>query len=334
MVGANHNGQSHRSRDHNRSRSRSPHREHAHSHRDKRRRTEDEVARVPRVPATLPLHARELSKNDYGAFKALFTLYLDVQKEIRLEDLDEKEARGRWKSFLGKWNRGELAQGWYDPATKQRADEGAADVKPDGAKQERRSPEYGMRAQEQPVHKSNRDNGESSDDDDFGPSIPAQTQLSQRVGPSIPNADDLSLVAELRAEDAVQDLKQFRTIRKAERTIQKERLDELAPRADPGSRERQLEKKREVRATVAAFKDAKDGGEVEMKDSDLMGDEGLEGFKKRKGEMERKKNERELRKEEQLRVRIAEREERLQKSREKESKTMEYLKGLARERYG
>ena len=71
-----------------------------------------------------------------------------------------------------------------------------------------------------------------------------------------------------------------------------------------------------------------------MRDSDLMGDDSIEGYKRRKVEMERKKNERELRKEEQLRARMAEREERLKTAREKESKTMDYLKALAKERWG
>jgi len=33
----------------------------------------------------------------------MFALYLDIQKQILLEDLDEREAKGRWKSFVGKW---------------------------------------------------------------------------------------------------------------------------------------------------------------------------------------------------------------------------------------
>jgi len=33
----------------------------------------------------------------------MFALYLDIQKQLVLEDLDEHEARGRWKSFIGKW---------------------------------------------------------------------------------------------------------------------------------------------------------------------------------------------------------------------------------------
>ena len=313
-----------------RSRSRSPYREshsHSHSHRHKRRRTED-----PKPPAVLPLHARQLSKHDFRAYEALFALYLDVQKEIRLEDLDEKEVKGRWKSFLGKWNRGELAEGWYDAATKQRADEAALgsysgqqddDVRP--------RPEYETRQR----HRTDPHEERSEDeDDDFGPTLPVRAHGTSRAGPSIPNAQDLELAAELRAEDRAHDLADLRYSRKADRTLQKERLEELVPRADPGSRERQLEKKREVAVTNAGFREAKESGDVEVKESDLMGDDGIEGYKKHKKDQERKKNERELRREEQLRVRQAEREERLKSAREKEAKTMEYLKALAKERYG
>lgn len=28
--------------------------------------------------------------------------------------MDKWEVKGWWKSFVGKWNRGELVEGWYD----------------------------------------------------------------------------------------------------------------------------------------------------------------------------------------------------------------------------
>jgi hypothetical protein len=49
------------------------------------------------------LNARPLSKHDYNAYRNLFALYLDVQKQLILEELSEREAKGRWKSFFGKW---------------------------------------------------------------------------------------------------------------------------------------------------------------------------------------------------------------------------------------
>jgi len=33
----------------------------------------------------------------------MFASYLDIQKQIILEELDEREVRGRWKRFCGKW---------------------------------------------------------------------------------------------------------------------------------------------------------------------------------------------------------------------------------------
>jgi hypothetical protein len=33
----------------------------------------------------------------------MFALYLDIQKQKVLDDLGEVEAKGRWKSFMGKW---------------------------------------------------------------------------------------------------------------------------------------------------------------------------------------------------------------------------------------
>lgn len=36
-------------------------------------------------------------------YKPLFQSYLDIQKQINIEDLDERELKGRWKSFVGRW---------------------------------------------------------------------------------------------------------------------------------------------------------------------------------------------------------------------------------------
>jgi hypothetical protein len=282
----------------------------------------------------LPFRAQPLSKHDLNTYKKLFALYLDVQKELCLEELDEKEVKGRWKSFLGKWNRGELAEGWYDPKTKQRTDNATANERL-SEREPRHSPGYEYKQRASGVNDGpHRDQEEDSENDEFGPAPPIQNQSSAKAGPTVPNAQDLELVAELRAEDLSLARADLAHARKADRKLQKERLEELVPRPDPGSRERQLEKKREVAATNAGFREAKEGGDVEIGDGELMGDDGIEGLKRRKAEVERKKNERELRKEELLRARQAEREERSRKAREKEEKTMEYLKALAKERFG
>jgi hypothetical protein len=51
----------------------------------------------------LPYKAKPLSKRQYEEYKPLFQSYLDIQKNIQLDDLDEREAKGRWKSFISRW---------------------------------------------------------------------------------------------------------------------------------------------------------------------------------------------------------------------------------------
>lgn len=180
----------------------------------------------------------------------------------------------------------------------------------------------------------------SSDDDSIGPTLPGQeaSKAGSRMGPTIPGIQDLELKREMEEEDRLAHRESIRQERKAERKAQKAELDELVPRAEPGTRERQLEKKAEVNAKMKAFRERSPGGAaMEVPDSELMGgggDDGIEGYKRKKAEYEKKKTERELRKEEFLRARMAEREERLKEHREKENKTMEMLKQLAKERFG
>lgn len=78
------------------SRSQSPHR---HRHRSHRTRSPQQA----HAPMELPYKSRPLTKRDYEVFKPMFALYLDIQKGKVLDDLDEVEVKGRWKSFLGKW---------------------------------------------------------------------------------------------------------------------------------------------------------------------------------------------------------------------------------------
>jgi hypothetical protein len=176
---------------------------------------------------------------------------------------------------------------------------------------------------------------EEQSDDDFGPAPPTSVA---RQGPTAPKLDDLAYRNELHADELARNRSNYtddlRHERKTDRTLQKSLLDELVPRADPGSRERQLEKKREVTGTLQSFRDAKESGDVEVAEGDLMGDDGFDGYKRKKKEEERKKSDREVRREEITRARAAERDERLSERRDKEGKTMEFLREIARERFG
>lgn len=272
------------------------------------------------------------------------------------------EARGRWKSFIGKWNAGTLSEGWYDPGTFQRAVENAAE-EPDEPAQARKEgedeydrvrqrgrgePGWKSEAQEteelddgRPI-RTKYDGGEESDSDEsIGPELPGQDgQLvkSKRAGPSIPTIEDLELKRENETEEAFARRKAAhedrKWERKAERNAQKERMEDLAPRAAAGTRERQLEKKREVNEKMKGFRDKGDGV-AEVPDEELMGGGGGIGeLKQKMSEYERKKTEREVRREEINRARNAEREQRLSEYREKEDKTMEMLRNLARQNFG
>lgn len=193
---------------------------------------------------------------------------------------------------------------------------------------------------------------ESESDDDIGPTLPGQESRSRsgRMGPSIPRMEDLELKngtfvnvillvlanwnLEMDAEDGLVRRDDIRFARELDRKEQKAALDELVPRAEAGTRERQLEKKKEVNEKMKSFRE-KSPGAGEVPDAELMGGgDSIEGYKKVKQEFERKKNERELRKEEILRARMAEREERLQEYRSKEEGTMSMLKALAKQRFG
>lgn len=250
----------------------------------------------------------------------MFASYLDIQKGKVLEDMSDAEVKGRWKSFVRRWNAGELAAGWYDPTALTRAIATAKALEED----------YAMAtaapAQTTTQHRPEPD----SDGDDVGPAPPPFSA----PGPARPTRSDITLRDEAIAEAQADARDSIKQARKDERKTQKERMEELVPRAEPGTRERQMEKKREVAASNRAFGDAKGGGDgvQDMPEGELMG--GDAGVKEMKLREERKKNDREIKREEMLRARAEEREERLGSMRERESKTMEMLRTLAKERFG
>lgn len=106
---------------------------------------------------------------------------------------------GNWLTFVR--NRGELAEGWYDPATKRRADEatppvvaGAEEDGEEGGRGTRDSPSYDplpeSRAREE-------DAEEESDEGSVGPALPGQSRgaggSGGYAGPTIPSLSDLEL---------------------------------------------------------------------------------------------------------------------------------------------
>ena len=96
-------------------------------------------------------------------------------------------------------NRGELAEGWYDPATLQKARVSAMSnaVNTEGQTRSRGSPSY------VPARRAE----ESSDDDVLGPTVPGvETQVyksDKKPGPAIPNLQDLELQRGTASLDSV-----------------------------------------------------------------------------------------------------------------------------------
>jgi hypothetical protein len=249
-------------------------------------------------------------------------------------------------------NDGKLAEGWYDPQTLERAitsntatSSGNSNSAPN-KRPERDVVQPGRISIEEHNNTSQDEERDDNDDDDFGPTLPqsshdvSSTASLSKPGPSIPKLHDLQHARELAAEDALSSRKQaskdLRADRKSEQDVRKTHLDELAPRAEPGTRERQLEKRSELAASNRAFASAKtDPTDVELPEADVMGGEEGPGELKRLKEMEeRKRSEREIRRDEVMRARKEEREERVREMREKEEKTMEMLREIARVRFG
>ncbi|KAK2056205.1 hypothetical protein LY76DRAFT_162733 [Colletotrichum caudatum] len=333
------------------------HHHHHHHHRHRGDKDKDRSSKTAAAVEPLPYEARRLSKSELGVFRPLLAYYLDLQKQKDIRDMDEREVRGRWKSFVGKWNRGELSQGWYDPemfvAAKERAveegiDEPREEVRRDDVdavvKEERRGGWRGEGDEEgEEDDDEDNDDDDDDDDDDLGPRLPPTAREGgggQRSGPGIPSMADLSLHRETLGEEAQQEREaraaELRLRRKEDRKLQRERLDDVAPRAEAGTRERQLEKRALVNDKMREFRDgAGDGGAPEVGERELMGGgDSLQEFRAMRAREERKKTERELRREEMARAREAEREARVREYREREEGVMKGLRELARQRFG
>lgn len=193
------------------------------------------------------------------------------------------------------------------------------------------------------------DDDDDDDGSDYGPRLVSDvgvlrssSQRAQASGPAIPTLQDLDLRREsamaeaTSVREAARD--QYRSDLRSHKSEMRHIEDEVAPRAEPGTRERRLEKRREAAAANRTFAETRRGGSPleAAPDDELMGtgENDLDALKKARKREQRKKNERELRREEILRARAAEREERVRKYRQKEEETIGWLKTLAKQRFG
>ncbi|EEP82487.1 predicted protein [Uncinocarpus reesii 1704] len=304
-------------------------------------------------------------------------------------------------------NRGELAEGWYDPKTLNKARDAGISRGPSEARSPSRASshsrarpavyeEYSRRTRSitpgdevsragthphgspgRPAYEDERLADGDEDSDTYGPQIPieqytlSESRESRRIdrsGPKVPTTQDLQLrrgtngntppcppltshpqyiyltktipTAEAQLSSAqeareTQRLSHTQSL-KSHKSELRHIADEITPRAEPGTRERRLEKRREAASSNRAFAESRRAASPgEAPDAELMGGEGdLDTLKSEREKEVRKKNEREIRKEEMLRARAAEREERLKSYRQKEEETISYLRALAKERFG
>ena len=309
--------------------SRRSHGHHRHHHHKRDSRPQQASERL----VELPHSTRPLNKADFDAFEPLFAYYLDLQKQKYLEDMDDREVKGRWKSFVGKWNRGELAEGWYDPEMFAKCTTNRSDYVPDG---DRRVEHNGSSMESQPSRPSPDRTGsllDDSDSDGYGPALPGSDER-RTAGAQIPSMQDLSLRNEMITEQREQDRDDLRQERKADRALQKERMEELVPRAEPGSRERRLEKRKETNDKMRHFRDKSPGMEG-TNEQDLMGGgDSLGEYKRAKEQEQKKKSERQIQREEFERAKREEMEERRRAYQEREEGTVSMLRELARQRFG
>lgn len=210
------------------------------------------------------------------------------------------------------------------------------------------------------------DNDEEDDEEDYGPNLPSELQITKPGGPSsgpaIPTMQDLDFrkgtpfifssqsdlpmltcpPTESAIEDAIEARHDARKQHRAEVHSHKSEMrqveDEVAPRAEPGTHERRMQKRQEASASNRAFADSRRGGSPGAAAPEEMlmgsGENDLVEMKKEQEKVQRKKNEREIRREEIMRARAAEREERVQQYRQKEEETIGWLKTLAKQRFG
>jgi hypothetical protein len=324
----------------------------------------------PPAPVKLPFGARALSRWDFAVFEPLFAHYLELQNNVRLADLDEDAVRDRWKVFVSRWNGGELDSRWYEPemflrVVRLRATEEAR-VRAAAAGNGRSDPgimtppmtgasfagemvgsvvtdRTGITKGEETAMD---DNAEEDDEDDYAPPLPPPLQLAEppgrmtapttKPGPAIPNLQDLELRRSLQVEAEEDRLASLRLARRADRDQQKERIEELAPRAEPGSRERKLEKRQVTTDVMRQFASAREAGDMEeVGDKELIGGgDGADDYRRMLANLQKKKTDREVRREEIVRAKNAERDERLREYRTREEGTVEMLREMARQRFG
>ncbi|KAB5543071.1 hypothetical protein GE09DRAFT_1225211 [Coniochaeta sp. 2T2.1] len=199
------------------------------------------------------------------------------------------------------------------------------------------------------VTESQKEEDDDDEEDEYAPPLPPSstsqpsqpsslttTTTTAKPGPTIPSLQDLELRRTFESESRASSLAAHRLLRRADRAVAKSRLDDiLPPRAEPGTRERQLEMKRLVTESNREFAAEREvGGDVEVEEKELLGEAGEDEYKRMLERMRNRKSEREVRREEESRAKGVEREERIREGRAREEEKLGVLREMARQRFG
>ncbi|KAF8579250.1 hypothetical protein K439DRAFT_1648531 [Ramaria rubella] len=271
--------------------------------------------------AALPRGTNPISEDDYFLKSAEFGRWLRVEKGKYFDGLTAEKSRSYFRKFVKSWNRGRLSAELYkpfDPASIPSSQQTA--YKWSFASNRSRVNEDELRRVR-----------ESVGGDTYGPPPPASesSRNTGRIqGPTLPSTSDLQLAREdAESYAAMAHLAK----RKRDRGEDKDRIEDMVGPKEVG-REGMLEKKRVKREGDRAFRDAKEDAGLEVGEDVLMG--GGSSFKERIAQRDAARARFETKKRGDRDSRLNERNERAEQIKEKDRKTMEMFKQLAKERFG
>ncbi|KAF8515812.1 hypothetical protein BU17DRAFT_93227 [Hysterangium stoloniferum] len=267
----------------------------------------------------LPSGVEPISEDDYFLKSAEFSRWLRIEKGKYFNELRTDKSRSYFRKFVKAWNRGKLSDELYTPieSTSVPSSHQTAYKWSFATNRSRINDAELQRVREE------------VGGDTYGPSVAAASKRSGRVqGPTLPSPADLQLA---REDAASLSNANHRIKRKRENNEDRERIEEMVGPKDVG-REGMLEKKRAKKEGDKTYRDSKEDGGLEVSEDVLFG--GGSSFKERLAQRDAARARFEAKKRLNQDSRAQERNERAEQIKEKEKKTMEMFKQMAKERFG
>ncbi|KIJ39935.1 hypothetical protein M422DRAFT_32535 [Sphaerobolus stellatus SS14] len=299
---------------------RSSHKRHRSRSRDKDRRRSRSVSRdrdrsEDRSDSrALPPGIEPISEDDYFLKNAEFSRWLRVEKGKYFNELRSDKTRSYFRKFVKAWNRGKLADDLYSP------------IDPISVpSSQQTSYKWGFASAGKVNQDELRRVRDTIGGDTYGPSRSNQSR-GRVLGPTLPSTSDLQLARE-ESESLAATNKFLK--RKREKMEEKERVEDLVG-PKPVGKEGLLEKKRAKRESDKTFREAKEDAGLEVSEDVLMG--GNSSFKEAIARRDAARARWDAKK--KTDPREQDRNERAEQLREKDRKTMEMFKQMAKERFG